>query len=81
MSVRHGSWDSFPQYIRWRCAPASYVREQATQHVHRPVEASQRHPVTAVAGGQDSGQGDPSANERGKRLGHLMGRLLHLITR
>lgn len=79
MSVRHGSWDSFPQYIRWRRAPSSYVSEQAAQHGFRPVEASQRQPVAAVARGQDSGQGGPPAKECGKRLGHLIGRPWHLI--
>jgi len=44
MPARHGSWDSFPQFIRWSRPPSFYVRQVSAPP---PAEREAAQPPSA----------------------------------
>lgn len=83
MFVRHGNWDSFPDHIRWRQPPASYLPVQADQAASPAAadnsaeafaDAATASPQTS-AGRNTKRSSQPGLRARGL-LGRLMGRLL-----
>lgn len=80
MFVRHGNWDSFPDHIRWRQPPASYVPIEAVEGASPAAADNSAEAFADAATASPEGSGGQNSKQPGLRarglLGRLMGRLL-----